>query len=155
MALALSKAQGALGNAHKDKDNPFFKSKYADLAACWDACREPLSKNELAVVQTHKMSDKGDMILITRLIHSSGQYIKGILNIRPVKNDPQMYVSATTYGRRAALSAIVGISPSEDDGNEISGKTTTKPLVKTKTPNKTNKQDKPKEKIDTNGDDEF
>jgi len=38
---ALAKAQGRITGALKDSANPFFKSKYADLAACWMpvACR--------------------------------------------------------------------------------------------------------------------
>ena len=39
LAGALAKAQGKITGALKDSNNPFFKSKYADLAACWDACR--------------------------------------------------------------------------------------------------------------------
>lgn len=128
ISLALSKAQGQMLNAHKGKTNPFYKSDYSDLAACWDACRKPLADNELAVIQTHAISDKGDVILTTRLLHSSGQFFTGTLSIRPTKNDPQMYVSATTYGRRCGLCAMVGISPADDDGNNISlGK---KPEVK-------------------------
>ena len=49
LAAALAKAQAEIRGAKKDADNPFFKSTYADLASVWDACREPLSKNELAV----------------------------------------------------------------------------------------------------------
>ena len=51
LALALSKVQGEIDGAIKDANNPFFKSKYADLTSCWQACREQLSKNNIAVVQ--------------------------------------------------------------------------------------------------------
>ena len=53
LATALAKAQGEITGAKKDSENSFFSSKYADLAACWDACREPLSANGLSIVQTH------------------------------------------------------------------------------------------------------
>lgn len=133
LAEALSKAQGVMQSAHKNKDNPYFKSNYSDLDSCWDACRDPLSKNGLAVTQCHRLNDKGDLVLDTLLIHSSGQWIKGTLQVRPTKNDPQMMVSATTYARRAGLCAIVGISPADDDGNAASGKTSTaKPKPKPK-----------------------
>lgn len=33
LAEALSKAQGEMKGAIKDADNPYFKSKYADLAS--------------------------------------------------------------------------------------------------------------------------
>ena len=40
LAEALSKAQGKMKGAAKDSANPFFKSRYADLASIWDACRD-------------------------------------------------------------------------------------------------------------------
>ena len=119
LALALSQAQNEITGAKKDSDNPFFKSKYADLASCWDACRGPLSKNKLAVIQTTEDSDKG-VVIITTLVHESGQWISGRLTVQPVKNDPQGLGSAITYGRRYALSAIVGLAQVDDDANAAS-----------------------------------
>lgn len=116
LALALSQAQGEITGANKDSVNPFFKSKYADLASCWDACRQPLSKNKLAVIQTTEPAENG-VNIITTLIHESGQWIGGKLFVKPVKNDPQGLGSALTYGRRYALSAIVGLAQVDDDGN--------------------------------------
>jgi len=52
LAAALAKAQRAMEGAKKDGWNSFYKSKYAELASVWDACREPLTANGLAVVQT-------------------------------------------------------------------------------------------------------
>lgn len=114
---ALSKAQAKIQPASKDKSNPFFKSKYADLASVWDACRDALSDNGLAVVQTINQNDKG-MSLITTLGHSSGQWIKSEMPIVTAKNDPQTLGSAITYFRRYSLSAIVGVSPEDDDGEK-------------------------------------
>ena len=45
LAMALSKAQGQIKPAIKDKKNPHFKSSYADLASTWEACRSALSEN--------------------------------------------------------------------------------------------------------------
>lgn len=164
LAAALAKAQGVIGNAHKDSNNPFFKSKYADLASCWDACRDALSKNELAVIQTHKPVGKGDMVvLITTLVHSSGQFIKGTICVRPSKADPQGYGSATTYARRYGLCAMVGISPADDDGNAASGNVSkpkpTRHAVnstgKGKDKTETKPKDKPAKEEKTVDDDEF
>ncbi len=119
LASALAKAQGRITGALKDSENPFFKSKYADLAAVWDACREALSQNGLAVIQTTGMDEFG-LNLETTLAHSSGQWIKGILPIRPIKNDPQGIGSAITYARRYALAALVGVAQVDDDGNAAS-----------------------------------
>lgn len=121
LALALSKAQGVMEGAKKDSDNPWFKSKYADLESCWFACRKPLSDNELAVIQTFSENNE-KICIITTLAHSSGQWIRGTLSLKPVKNDPQAAGSAITYGRRYSLAAIVGLSQKDDDGNDASGK---------------------------------
>lgn len=122
LTKALSKAQGAMGFAKKDANNPFYSSKYADLASVWDACREPLSANGLAVIQISvKPSEPNRVAVDTILSHSSGEWISGVLELTPVKADPQSVGSAITYARRYGLQAIVGIAPEDDDGNAASG----------------------------------
>ena len=124
LATALAKAQGDLKGAKKDSKNPFFHSSYADLASVWDACREPLSKNGLSVVQTTDwvVGEEHCLLLLTTLLHSSGQWITGKLLIKPVKDDPQGLGSAITYARRYALSAIVGIAAEDDDAESAMGR---------------------------------
>lgn len=122
LAGALSKAQGAMSAASKDKDNPFFKSKYADLDSCWDACRKPLSDNNLSVVQAVSNSDDGKITVKTILLHESGQFIEDDLSITPVKSDPQGIGSTITYARRYGLMGMVGIAPAEDDGEAGMGR---------------------------------
>lgn len=112
---ALSKAQGAMDAASKDKTNPFFKSKYADMASVVAACRSALSENGLAVVQTIKKNADATMSLMTTLGHSSGQWIQSEMPIALKKDDPQSMGSALTYYRRYSLSAIVGVVTEEDD----------------------------------------
>lgn len=115
LAAALAKAQGEIKGAIKDSKNPFFKSNYADLASIQDACREPLSKNGLCVMQTTDTDEHGNTYIFTTLAHSSGQWMQGKLKINPQKNDPQAVGSALTYARRYALAAIVGIAQVDDD----------------------------------------
>jgi len=119
LALALSKAQGAITGALKDSTNPFFKSNYADLGNVLAACRGPLSKNELAVIQTTEPSDTS-VVVVTTLVHSSGQWIRGRLQMRPTKPDPQGIGSALTYCRRYSYAAIVGVAQIDDDANNAS-----------------------------------
>lgn len=126
LAAALSAAQGEISGALKDSKNPFFKSSYADLASCWDACRAPLSKNGLAVIQTTQESDEGVKVLTT-LAHKSGEWIRGTLRMTPTKADPQGIGSCLTYARRYALAAIVGLAQIDDDANHASGKGTVDP----------------------------
>ena len=112
---ALSKAQGVIEGAKKDADNPFFKTTYADLSSVWRACRGPLSENGLAIMQTvETCNDK--YILVTTLSHSSGEWMRSFMPILLVKHDPQSLVSSITYCRRASLAAMVGVCPSDDDG---------------------------------------
>lgn len=121
LATALAKAQGKITGALKDSANPFFKSKYADLASVWDACRAALSENGLAVVQQTESDEQG-VLVITTLAHSSGQWMRSTLRLLPKDSSPQGMGSAITYGRRYALAAVVGVAQVDDDGNAASGK---------------------------------
>jgi hypothetical protein len=127
LAKALCKAQGKMKHAIKDANNPFFRSKYADLASVVDAARPALVENGLSVVQyTH-----GTM-LYTMLLHSSGEWIRGCIELKPmrqvkdkgweVSEDPQSYGSCMTYARRYGMAAITGVATEDDDGNAASGK---------------------------------
>ncbi len=123
IALALSRVQGKLANAAKDATNPEFGKQYADLASCWDACRESLAENQIAVVQFPLA--KGQAVTVTTLlVHSSGQYFRSRLELLAESPRPHSVGSAITYARRYALCAMVGISPADDDGNAASGKGT-------------------------------
>jgi hypothetical protein len=48
---ALAKAQGEIEIAGKDKVNPAFRSRYADLTSMWTAARPALTKHCIAVTQ--------------------------------------------------------------------------------------------------------
>ena len=123
LAAALSKAQSAMTGAKKDSVNPHFKSKYADLASVWDACREPLTKNGLSVIQMPGKDETGYYVE-TVLAHSSGEFVSCKLHIVPIKDDPQGLGSSITYARKYALAAIAGIAPddSDDDGEAAMGR---------------------------------
>ena len=115
LAAALAKAQGEIEGAHKDSANPFFKSKYADLASVWEACRVPLSKNGLAIVQLPR-ADGNAVTMETRLLHSSGQWLEGELTAVAKDEGPQSIGSAVTYLRRYMLQSVTGVAPEDDDG---------------------------------------
>ena len=118
LAKALSQAQGQIKGATRDSLNPHFKSKYADLASVWDACRKALTDNGLSIVQFTNVSDGHDRpVLVTRLLHVSGESVEGVTPLLMGKQDMQALGSAITYARRYGLAAMVGISPEDDDGN--------------------------------------
>lgn len=116
LAGALSKAQGEITHAVKNAKNPFFKSSYADLAAIVDATRGPLSKNGLAVIQGPFTTRTGRVIVRTRIIHSSGQWIECAIDAEPKDLGPQAIGSVITYLRRYGLSSIAGVATEDDDG---------------------------------------
>jgi len=113
IATALAKAQGQMSAAAKDSSNPHFKSKYADLASVWQACREPLSSNGLSVTQTLDLIGE-KQVLITTLFHSSGQWIRSVM-MMPNCSKPQETGSILSYYRRYSLASICGVYQSDDD----------------------------------------
>lgn len=128
IAAALAKAQAKIRNAAQDKTNPAFRSKYADLASVWEACRQHLSDNGIAVVQA-PAADGPKVTVTTMLVHTSGEWMSADLTITAVKGDPQGIGSAVTYARRYGLASMVGVAPGDDiadagddDGNEASAK---------------------------------
>lgn len=132
IAAAFVKAQKAFQKAKKDKNNPFFKSKYADLMAYLDGSAPGLQDNELAIMQDTSGSVEGRIVCVqTILLHSSGQWIKsGKLVMHPVDDKPQTYGSTQTYCRRYSLASFLGLGAEDDDGNE--GSKPQKPVQKQK-----------------------
>jgi hypothetical protein len=125
IAAALAKAQGGMKSAVKDSLNPHFKSKYADMSSVKDAIGDTLVKVGIAVIQAHDILENGTLVLRTRLIHTSGQWLESTYPVRPVKDDPQGLSAATTYARRVTLSSILSIvSDVDDDGETASGRGT-------------------------------
>ena len=138
LAEALARVQAVIENAKKESDNPFFKSKYADLSSIWEACRKPLTDNGLSIVQSPVfLTEHPDMVgLDTRLCHSSGEWLEGRIVMKPVKSDPQSYGSCLTYLRRYSLQSFISICAEvDDDGNAATGKKTNTKHEGTKQPN--------------------
>ncbi len=121
-AAALAAAQAVIEGAEKGAVNPAFKSKYATLASVWEACRKALTDNKIAVVQAPYNGEGGDIGVTTMLIHSSGQWMRARLSVKPAKFDAQGAGSVITYLRRYLLSAMVGVAPEDDDGNAAVGR---------------------------------
>jgi hypothetical protein len=117
IATALVKAQREFGPALKTSTNPHFRSKYADLSACVEAVIDALNNNGIFLLQKNYDHASGIMVE-TVFVHESGEMLEcGCLYFPAAKNDPQGFMSALTYGRRASLMAACGIAPEDDDGN--------------------------------------
>lgn len=118
IAAALAKAQAKIRNPAKNKVNPHFKSKYADLADGLDVIRPALSEQGIAFIQRTEVVDDG-VILRTRLIHSSGQWIESTYPVSKMTQHQQMG-AALTYAKRQSLFALVGVCGDDDlDGEDI------------------------------------
>lgn len=126
IATALSAAQGEFEAVAKGSDNPFFKSKYAALPDVVKAASPILTAHGLSVSQLLGHDDGGDT-LTTILLHKSGQFIADTMRLLSVPDNkgnltPQAQGSATTYGRRYAYMAILGlVADVDDDANAASG----------------------------------
>ncbi len=135
LGAALAKAQGEFTAAERDytasvktRKGADYQFNYADLAAYLDVCREPLSKNGLAVIQ-EPVACGNRAKVTTLLVHSSGEWIE----FEPLELEvafkepgeiatPQEIGSAITYARRYSQSAALNMaSEQDDDGNSASG----------------------------------
>jgi ERF superfamily len=114
LAKALALAQPYITNPPLDAVNPHFRSRYATLAAHIDSVRLPLATQGISVVQSTRIDVPGMVVVVTSLMHSSGEWISSEIAL-PSGATPQTYGSALTYARRYALAALVGIVGDEDD----------------------------------------
>lgn len=133
LAKALSKAQGELKAAPKDSDNPYFHSKYADLATCFETLRPVLSKYGLSIVQLPALgTDYVDVETV--LLHESGEWISCCPASAPKDMGPQAVGSTITYLRRYGLAITGLVTDADDDGNDAGKPEKTPPPRKNREP---------------------
>lgn len=125
VATALIKAQADFPIIPKNqtakirtKSGYEYSYRYSDLNDTIQAVKNALANAKLAITQGLGMSE-GKASITTLLIHESGQYFKTVMEVtidEDMKgNAMQRLGSSITYGRRYALSAILGIASEEDD----------------------------------------
>lgn len=122
IAKALASFHAEVKQPLKDKENPYFKSKYVPLENVVEAVTDTASKHGLSFIQ-YPLNNENKVGIITVLMHESGEYIESEpIFATPAKQDAQATGSTITYLKRYSLSAMFGITSDEDDdGNSASG----------------------------------
>ena len=110
----LWKAKHEIGKINKSADNPFFKSKYADLNTILDVIEPVLHKYNLILLQP----------VIDNKVYSqivdceSGDVIESWIDL-PTINDPQKLGGCISYFRRYSLQSLLSLSMQDDDANDV------------------------------------
>lgn len=135
IAPALVKAQAEIKPITKDSTNPAFRSKYTSLDAIMEVVRPVLAKNALIVVQSVLDTIDGEhstsITVESRVIHSSGEWIAGVVQVPVMQQTSHGFGSALSYGRRYSLSALLSLASDEDDdGNGAIGQQQARPQIK-------------------------
>jgi len=133
---AIAQAQGKITNAQTTSDNPYFRSKYADLAEIYNVIRAAFSEVGVAIVQgvssaivQNESIPLFSVAVTTRLAHKSGQWIEDtfsmpVLKIAKKGSDEaavsgipgaQDFGRVSTYARRYGLAAICGVAQEDSD----------------------------------------
>lgn len=126
IVAAMVKARLAMKTeVRKNKENGGVKGAwYADLEQFLDTIRPALESNGLIVIQSPlPCTEKGQMLVLpleTMILHESGEYMTAVMEM-PLSFSRGAAAhnvgSAITYARRYHLSALFGITQSDDDGN--------------------------------------
>jgi len=120
IAPAFLKAQQKIESAVKGADNPYFKSKYANLNSVMEACKSFLNEFGISVLQPITSDEHGEYVE-TILLHESGEFLSSRMKLVLTKNDMQASGSAVSYARRYSLQSLVFIGAEDDDGNAAVG----------------------------------
>ena len=123
LSKALAKFQANVKQPMKDKNNPFFKSKYVPLENVVEAITQEAPKHGLSFVQWALNDDTGRVGVATMLMHESGEFIEfDPVHMKADKETAQGAGALISYLKRYSLSAVFGItSDQDDDGNSASG----------------------------------
>jgi len=124
-ALAKAQAQFTTLKASSVADAEKYKYNYADLASVLNAVRPALSAEGIAILQGVSMqrpSGSSSLIVLveTRLVHASGEWIATTLKLPSGEVAPQKVGSLTSYLRRYGLLALTACAAEDDDASSAS-----------------------------------
>lgn len=120
VVAALVAFQSEMKTVGKDKVNPHFKSRYADISSITEEVAPLLTKHGLAFTCLPRQADGGGYEIVGKLMHETGDWLEGSLPL--FGNDAQKIGSSITYARRYLLGSITGVvtGDEDDDGNDAS-----------------------------------
>ena len=102
----------------KDKSNPYFKSKYADISTILYVVQKPLAECGLYII--NQQSTEHPNMLITAIVHAESEtHIQTMTELKTRQSNMQEVGSALTYARRYALANLLSLlidDPTDDDG---------------------------------------
>jgi hypothetical protein len=108
----LWRAKQEIGKVVKGNDNPFFKSRYADLNTILEAVEPSLFKHGLILLQPCV-----DNIVESQIIDcETGDMVTSSL-VLPEITDPQKKIASVSYYRRATVQSLLSLQAVDDDGN--------------------------------------
>jgi hypothetical protein len=100
----------------KESNNPFFKSKYADLPTILDAIEVEAAKCGLVLTSESKLQGEAWVLETTLECKDSDEQKKSTFPIFGGK--PQEIGSSITYARRYNIQSLLNLAADDDDGNE-------------------------------------
>ena len=117
-------AKQAIGKINKSADNPFFKSKYADLNTILDVVEPILHKYNLLLLQP----------IINGCVRSeiydieTQDQVFSLMQL-PELTDPQKLGGCISYFRRYTLQSLLSLSMQDDDANDVTKHVNKKPTM--------------------------
>ena len=124
---SLAKAQAKIRNAKRDGKNNFLGNEYATLSSVFNACKDALSSEGIALIQVFntEIGEGGSQTFLKTELLKGKESISSSLPIN-LGNDPHKNGSQITYARRYSISTLLGIcTETDDDANQAQGIGTT------------------------------
>ena len=112
-----------VGKLVKTADNPFFKSKYANLSSVITVTDPALE--EVGLIYVDKID--GNILESSIIDHETGDEITSKTPLVMSKQDMQGLGSSVSYARRYARVSLLGLEAEDDDGSIASGQSFAKP----------------------------
>jgi hypothetical protein len=112
-----------VGKILKTQENPFYKSKYADINQMLEQIQPALDKEELMIAQP--LTNVNGRPAIKTIVSDGTDSLEETV-VLPDLEDSQKMGGAITYFRRYAIQSLFCLQAEDDDGNTASGKKTDK-----------------------------